>query len=39
MFCLRPALLEVPEEDWFCAACVVSTCIEGIKMIKYNQTI
>ena len=22
MFCLRPALLEVPEEDWFCAACV-----------------
>lgn len=22
MFCLRPALSEVPEEDWFCAACV-----------------
>ncbi|CAC5416850.1 BAZ1B [Mytilus coruscus] len=21
MFCLRPALLEVPEEDWFCPAC------------------
>ncbi|VDI06875.1 bromodomain adjacent to zinc finger domain protein 1B [Mytilus galloprovincialis] len=21
MFCLRPALLEVPEDDWFCAAC------------------
>ena len=25
MFCLRPALLDVPTGDWHCPACAVST--------------